>query len=536
MAKKKENSAENVMRAYIYGRYSSHAQKDTSIEQQFAEIKAYCEASGIRIVGEYADRAISGRTDERPQFQKMIKDCARGGVQLVVCWKVDRFARNRYDAAMYKARLKKYGVRVQYAKESIPDGPEGILLESILEGSAEYYSANLAQNVKRGMRANALECKVNHGPYPLGYTKGADGRYEIDPDGAAVVREIFDLYVNGDVPIIDICKILNGRGLRTVRGGEFGKGSFRSLLRNEMYIGVYEYMDVRVEGGVPPIVDRDIFEAAQRKIDRHARKPASTAEKVNYILTGRLFCGHCGSAMVGVSGTGRKGGKYYYYACMGQKKSKICEKKPEKKDALEELIVKNAVECALSDEMIEIVAERVAELQRREREDDENKRAVESQLADVKTRLKNVIEAVESGAFSPALKSRLSELEKQKAQLEDELERLRVVSPMFSKSDIIEWLKRFRDGDVSNPNYRWAIVQNFVNAVYVYDDKIKIVYNYGVNNSILPLSTLESEPDEGAVSGSYLESSGRPDCTGTNTRVIVFTSPAVFVLSMRKTE
>lgn len=249
MAKKKENSAENVMRAYIYGRYSSHAQKDTSIEQQFAEIKAFCEASGIRIVGEYADRAISGRTDERPQFQKMIKDCARGGVQLVVCWKVDRFARNRYDAAMYKARLKKYGVRVQYAKESIPDGPEGILLESILEGSAEYYSANLAQNVKRGMRANALECKVNHGPYPLGYTKGADGRYEIDPDGAAVVREIFDLYVNGDVPIIDICKILNGRGLRTVRGGEFGKGSFRSLLRNEMYIGVYEYMDVRVEGG-----------------------------------------------------------------------------------------------------------------------------------------------------------------------------------------------------------------------------------------------------------------------------------------------
>lgn len=503
----KEN--DDVVRAYIYGRYSSHAQKDTSIEQQFAEIKAYCAAAGIRIVGEYADRAISGKTDERPEFQRMIKDCARGNVQLIVCWKVDRFARNRYDSATYKARLKKYGVRVQYAKESIPDGPEGILLESILEGSAEYYSANLAQNVKRGMMANAAECKVNHGPYPFGYQKGTDGRYELDPETAPVVREIFDLYVNGDVTLIDIGKILNGRGLRTVRGGLFGRNSFRSLLRNEMYIGVYKYMDVRIEGGVPAIVDREIFEAAQRKIARHARKPAATADKADYILTGRLFCGHCGEAMVGVSGVGRAGVKYRYYACMGQKRKKVCSKKPEKKNAIESLVVKNAIEQALSDEMIERVAENVVKLQQRESENNEEKASVKARIADVEKRLKNVIEAVEGGAFSPTLRKRLADLEKQKAQLEEELDRISVISPAFSKSDIIEWLKKFRDGDISDANYRWSIVQNFVNSVYVYDDNIKIVYNYGINASILPLAELESCSADGA-GGSYLVRPGRP--------------------------
>lgn len=177
-----------LRRAAIYGRYSSHMQKDTSIEQQFLDIRRYCQEQGITIVAEYADRGISGTTDDRPEFQRMIRDSAKGKFNFVVVWKIDRFARNRYDSAMYKARLKKHGVKVLYAKESIPDGPEGILLESILEGSAEYYSANLAQNIRRGMLANARECKITNGSIPLGYRKGADMRYEIDPVEADVVR------------------------------------------------------------------------------------------------------------------------------------------------------------------------------------------------------------------------------------------------------------------------------------------------------------------------------------------------------------
>ena len=163
----------------IYARYSSHAQRDVSIEQQVADCEAYAKMNNLRVVKVYADRALSGTSDKRPEFQKMLRDAERGRWSYVLCWKVDRFARNRYDSATYKFRLKRYGVRVIYAKESIPDGPEGILLESVLEGSAEYYSANLSQNIKRGMRYNALACKVNNGSMPFGYCKGPDGRFAI---------------------------------------------------------------------------------------------------------------------------------------------------------------------------------------------------------------------------------------------------------------------------------------------------------------------------------------------------------------------
>lgn len=484
-----EKNNDGEMRAYIYGRYSSHAQKDTSIEQQFAEIRAYCKQAGIKIVGEYADRAISGKTDNRPEFQKMIKDCARGKVQRVVCWKVDRFARNRYDAATYKARLKKYGVRVQYAKESIPDGPEGVLLESILEGSAEYYSANLSQNVKRGLAANAAECKVNQKP-PLGYRKGPDGRFEIDPDGAAVIREIFDLYVNADMSIVEICGILNGRGLRTSLGNKFTKGSFHRMLKNEHYIGVYHYGDVRVEGGVPAIISRDLFDAAQEKITRHAWAPRRSADNCDYLLTGRLFCGNCGSPMVGVSGTGKSGRKYHYYACMGQKRLKKCDKTPIKKDVIEAEVVKYTVNYVLNDDFIEKVAGYVVDLQARERQNNDEEKALKRQLVDVEKRIKNVMAAIEDGIYTPTTKERLTQLEEQRAQTLAALDDISIKTPDISREDIVALLRQYRSGDPNDPDFQWKIIQNFINAVYVFDDTLRIAYNYGSGEDIVPLDAI----------------------------------------------
>ena len=227
----------------IYARYSSHAQNDASIEQQVADCEAYAKMNNLQVVKVYADRALSGTSDKRPEFQKMLRDAERGRWSYVLCWKVDRLARNRYDSATYKYRLKKHGVRVIYAKESIPDGPEGILLESVLEGSAEYYSANLSQNIKRGMRFNALECKVNNGSMPFGYCKGPDGRFAIYEPEAEVVREIFRKVGKG-TPFVDIANNLNGRGIHTKRGGLWGKNSFHAILHNEAYIGVYHYSDV----------------------------------------------------------------------------------------------------------------------------------------------------------------------------------------------------------------------------------------------------------------------------------------------------
>ena len=474
--KKKEPAGGEAMRAYIYGRYSSHAQKDTSIEQQFAEIYDYCDRAGIRIVGEYADRHLSGTNDRRPDFQRMMKDAAKGRVQLIVCWKVDRFARNRYDSAMYKARLKKYGIRVVYAKESIPDGPEGILLESVLEGSAEYYSANLSQNIKRGMKANALECKVNNGNLPLGYCKGPDGRFAIDPAGAEIVRDVFAMYIDGMSPT-EICAVLNSRGLRTSRGARFNKNSLRVMLRNERYIGVYEYGDVRIEGGVPAIIQKETFDMAQEIIAKNARAPAASWSNVDYLLTGRLFCGKCGGAMVGESGTSKTGAKHNYYICVEKKRRHACNKKTVRKSWIEETVVKLTLERVLVPAVIERIADAVMDLQKREQERSDAV-LLRQQLVDVDRILRNVMTAIEQGIITETTKARLEELEGQRRGLLDGIEQAELELPKLSREQVVFWLERFKQGDATDPAFQWKVIENFVNAVYLYDDRLRIVYNY----------------------------------------------------------
>lgn len=481
------------MKALIYGRYSSHAQKDTSIEQQFDEIRHYCEANGIDIVGEYADRHMTGTNDNRPEFQRMMKDACKGHVQAVVVWKVDRFARNRYDSATHKARLKKHGVRVMYAKESIPDGPEGILLESVLEGSAEYYSANLSQNIKRGMMANANECKVNNG-YPLGYCRGDDGRYAIDPIGAAIVQDVFSMFVDG-MTTTDICNVLNAKGYRTSKGAKFNKNSLRVMLRNERYIGVYKYADVRIEGGMPVIISKEVFNMAQELIAKHAKSP-SASSAVDYLLTGKLFCGKCGSPMVGDSGRSKTGKVHHYYACVKKKREHACDKKNVIKAWIEEIVVRETVQRVLVDSVVERIADSVIALQEKERESGEMQ-VMKQQLAETERLIKNVMSAIEHGIITATTKDRLLELEDRKAELENAIEQASMYSPKLTREHIIFWLNKLKNGDVTDPAFQAKIIENFVNAIYLYDDKLRIVYNYTKNGA----ETVDLDFVDGVSSG-----------------------------------
>lgn len=185
------------MKAVIYARYSSDSQREESIEGQLRECTAYCQKNEITIVRTYIDRALSAKTDNRPDFQRIIKDSAKGLFDVVLVWKLDRFARNRYDSARYKAQLKKYGVKVLSATENISEGPEGIILESLLEGMAKYYSAELAEKVIRGHTENALKCKYNGGTPTFGYIIDSEHHYQIDPRTAPMVLEMFTRYDNG---------------------------------------------------------------------------------------------------------------------------------------------------------------------------------------------------------------------------------------------------------------------------------------------------------------------------------------------------
>lgn len=464
-----------MLKAVLYGRYSSHSQNDASIEQQFADCRRFARDNDIQIVGEYADRHLSGTSDKRPEFQRMIKDSAKGHFQAVICWKVDRFARNRYDAATYKVRLKSHGVKLLYAKETIPDGPEGILLESILEGSAEYYSANLAQNVKRGLIDNARQGKIANS-LPLGYQSDSSKKYMIEPIGAAVVKEIFELYTSG-ISYKDIVKILNEKGYRTKNGTPFTKNSLYSILKNERYTGTYIYGEIRIENSIPAIISMDLFQHAQERLRKNSRSPAASKGNVDFLLTGKLFCGHCGDAMVGESGTGKSGRTYYYYKCRTQKKTRQCDKKPARKFELEELLLDLTIKNVLQDDVIDTIAKAAVDLQLRERENSPLK-GLEQQLKDTQKAINNLVAAIETGIITPSTKQRLLDLEERKVQLENEITRASIKQPLISYEQIAYWLELLKNKVVQNEQYGVKLLEIFISKIFLYDNRIKIIYRY----------------------------------------------------------
>ena len=454
------------------------------------DCKDYAERNGITIVGTYIDRAYSAKTDDRPEFQRMVQDSAKKIFDAVLVWKLDRFARNRYDAVFYKRQLEKNNVHLISVMEPISDGPEGIMVESLLIGMAEYYSAELAIKVARGERENALKCKYNGGVVPLGYVIGKEDRlYHIDPETAPIVQEIFTRYADGE-PAEKIAASLNERGLRTRTGKPFVKNSFFQIFKNRRYIGEYSYKDIVIPGGVPAIVDKDLFDRVQERFAKnkiaHGR-PAK--EEVSYLLTTKLFCGKCGTLMGGESGTSHMGTTYHYYK-FGKAKRKgqaHCSLKAIRKEPLERFVVDTAVKLVLNDPVIEHLTDLILEAQGRE-----NTRlpVLKEQLRDTEKRLANLLEAIEQGILTPTTKQRLDELEARRdalkvSILEEELQR-----PALSREQILFWFEQFRQGDVNSPAYQRQIIDNFVNSVYVFDDRVTINFNAKDAPETVPLEVL----------------------------------------------
>lgn len=470
------------IRGVIYARYSSSGQREESIEGQIRDCSEYAARHGITIVDTYEDRAITGRTDRRPGFQKMIRDSARGQFSVVICWKNDRFARSRYDSAIYKARLKQNGVRILYAKEEIPDGPEGIILESIMEGYAEYYSANLSQNVKRGNYDSALK-RQTCGVMCFGLRTGADKRFEIDPVTGPIVRRIFDEYVGGK-SAKEICADLNKDGFRTTRGGEFNKNSIRRIIQNERYCGVYEYAGVRDENGVPPIVDKDTWQKAQKILNVHHRNKSPAKEDGGYLLTGKLFCGHCGEPMTGMSGRGKLGNVYYYYACNSVRYRKgTCKKRNEVRKYVEDLIVSELVKIVQNDDFIEEIADHFMEWQA-EQQKTNPVAGFENELRKVNTAIRNNIALVDSGLISESVRIHLVDLEKRKAELETSIAKASIAAPVIERDAVVWFLQSFRSGNADDTAWRIYLVDTFLKAAYLYDDKLTLFLNTSGNSCV----------------------------------------------------
>lgn len=315
------------MRAVIYARYSSDNQTEASIEGQLRECMEYATYNDIQVIGNYIDRAYSAKTDNRPEFQRMIKDSYKHAFDCIIVWKLDRFSRNRYDSAHYKALLRKNGVKVVSAKETIAEGSEGILLESVLEGMAEFYSAELAEKVTRGMKENALKGLWNGGNIPFGYVINAERKLDIDPKAAPIVAEIFKMSNDGKT-VKEIFNIMSERKVTRSNGKPLRYNAIRYMLSNRVYIGEYSHMGVVIKDSVPPIVSKELFNAVQLELAKNSKAPARHTADDDYLLTTKLFCGRCGAMMVAQAGTsGTKGVVYRYYACVRQKKHE-CGKKP----------------------------------------------------------------------------------------------------------------------------------------------------------------------------------------------------------------
>lgn len=393
------------MKAVIYARFSSEKQNEASIEGQLRECMQYAEFNDIQVVGNYIDRAFSAKTDNRPEFQRMIKDSYRRTFDCIIVWKLDRFARNRYDSAHYKALLKKNGVKVISAKETIAEGSEGILLESVLEGMAEYYSVELAEKVKRGMKENALKAKANGVRAPFGYCVDGDDHYQIDKSTAPIVKEIYSLYLDG-TKIKTISNLMKSRGIKH-RSYDLNYNAIFRTLTNRKYIGEYKFGDVILPNGIPAIIDPETFDEVQKRLKINKKAPAMHRSEDDYLLTTKLFCGKCGAMMTGEIGTSETKTKYRYYKCNHAKKH-TCNKKAVKKDLIEKLVIDELQSLISDDKIIDDLSEIVYQFQL---EENNTVLILQNKLAEVEKKLKNLVEAIAQGIFSPATKGLLDELE-----------------------------------------------------------------------------------------------------------------------------
>ena len=484
------------MTGVIYARYSSDNQREESIEGQLRENMAFAEKNGIQIVETYIDRALSAKTDNRPAFQQMIKDSSKGLFDVILVWKLDRFARNRYDSAHYKNLLRKNGVKVVSVTEPISDTAEGVLLESLLEGMAEYYSADLAEKVVRGLTENALKCKYNGGALPVGLTVDSNQYIQIDPVTAPAVLQAFTAYAEG-ASMKEVTDRLNMQGIRTKRGGKISINSVTRMLHNRKYIGEYRYRDIVHPGAIPALIPQDLFDRVQERMKMNKKAPARHKAEDEYLLTTKLYCGKCECLMVGESGTSRQQKRVHrYYKCVSVKYHKGCDKKTVRKDWIEALIMESIRGIVFADDLVAMIRDRAVEMHNRE---NTNLPILRRQYADVCRCIDNLIAAIEQGILTPSTKQRMDDLERQKSELSVQIMKEEMSRPTVDPEDITRYFDQLRKLNFRKFEHRRRLIDTFINKIVLFDDgRIYIGCNYKDCSKEMTIAELESLGDIGS--------------------------------------
>ena len=487
--------------AALYARVSSDRQDvDLSVAAQLRALREHAERNNYLVVREYVDEAESGRVADRPQFRQMLEDAGGPDAPFreILVWKFSRFTRKREHAVAFKSMLRRRGVRVVSITEHADDSPTGKLMEAIIESVDEFYSDNLAQDVVRGMREAASRGFFLASRAPFGYkrVKVQDGgkerpTLEVDPTAAPVVREVFERARSHGLK--EICRDLNERGI-TNRGRRWQKNALHYLLTNEAYTGTAVWGKtskagktpdpVRVEGAWEALVSRELFDEVQQALRSRApaiQRPARVGS--SYLLSGLLRCGLCGKAYVG---QGAKSGQYGYYVCatLQREGAGMCEARYLNAEKAEGFVVDKIRERILTDETItELVTLVAEEIDALAGELGGKLEAIEAELADVRSRLTRLYEALEKSdltleALSPrilSLRQREDQLQAAREDAARQLEQRRIDLP--TSEEIRAYVADFREflEEGTFPE-RKALIRNFVQGIEVSGDEAELTY------------------------------------------------------------
>ncbi|MBQ6979062.1 MAG: recombinase family protein [Clostridia bacterium] len=454
--------------AVIYARYSSDKQTEQSIEGQLHICYDYAKRNDITVVNEYIDRAMTGTNDNRKAFQQMLKDSNKKAWDYVLVYKLDRFSRNKYETAIHKKTLRDNGVKLLSAMENIPDTPEGIILESLLEGMAEYYSAELSQKVKRGMRETRQKGYFTGGQMLYGYK--ADGkRIAVDPDQAEIVRYIFNEYAKGET-VKDIIADLTRKGILN-KGKKFNEKMVYCMIKNERYSGTYHCNGEEYPNTYPRIVPQDIIELVnQRNMDNRYGKQST---EVTYYFRNRIRCGYCGKPIISECGTSSTGILKRYYKCNGKKTGNGCKKSQVRKEVLEQLVFDTTYEILNdTDNLIKIADLVLAHRKENPLENSELNLLIQEQK-ETQKQIDNFLQAIAEGIITPSTKVKLNELERKLEQINLNINEIEIKTKReITKHDILQYMKKALDKDPR------LMAKTLINHIVLYDDKIEIHYNY----------------------------------------------------------
>lgn len=493
----------NIPRVAQYARFSSDNQRSESIDAQIRAMNQFCKQNRWQVVATYTDEARSATTDNRPQFQQMISDSSKGIFDIVLVHKLDRFSRDRYDSAIYKKRLKKNSVKLCSVLERMDDSPESIMMESVLEGMAEFYSKNLGREVMKGMNETAFQCKHTGGSPPLGHDLDENKKLVKNPQEAEAVKIIFQMFADGH-GYTAIINYLNEHGYKTKRDCLFGKNSLYEILANEKYTGVFVFNKsaaktdgkrnnhayktsdkvIRIEGGCPAIVSKKLFEKVQRIRERNRRNTGQYHAKEFYLLTGKVFCGVCGKRIQGnLRFSGERKNRLATYRCTTLRK--ICNNKENNKDYLDVYVVELLREKIFNKTALRRKIKAVnAYIQKYNTEFDEHYQDTENELNQVIAGLANITEAVEKGVLTDALIERSEVLEQQRNELQAQLATLRRFEPLQLK-DYLHLIDDYKNLNRNTPEFR-SFVQAYVDKVVTYPYYIEIILDvrFGVTDEL----------------------------------------------------